>query len=70
MNEIESYRLIQDGQPVAWVEGLSAVADITYYAAVCVQDGPVIIQKKVNGRWKLWTENKAAIAAALQETEQ
>jgi hypothetical protein len=54
----ESYRLIQDGQPVAWVEGRSAVADITHYAAVYAQDGPVIIQKKVNGRWKVWKENE------------
>jgi hypothetical protein len=56
MTQVESYRLIQDGQPVAWVQGRSA--DITHYAAVYAQDGPVIIQKKVNGRWKLWKENK------------
>ena len=54
----ESYRLLQDGQPVAWVEGRSAVADITHYAAVYAQDGPVIIQKKVNGRWKEWKEQE------------
>lgn len=54
----ESYRLIQDGQPVAWVEGRSAVADITHYAAVYAQDGPVIIQKKVNGRWKDWGRSR------------
>ena len=50
----ESYRLIQDGMPVAWADGHSAVAEITHYAAVYAQDGPVIIQKKVNGRWKKW----------------
>jgi hypothetical protein len=54
----ESYRLIQDGQPVAWGEGPNADAEIYHYAAVYVQDGPVTIQKKVNGRWKEWQENE------------
>lgn len=53
----DEFRLLQDGQPVAWVEGRSAVAEITHYAAVYAQDGPVTIQKKVNGRWKEWKEN-------------
>lgn len=52
----ESYRLIQDGQPVAWAEGDSAAKEIAHYAAVYRQDGPVIIQKKVNGRWKKWEQ--------------
>jgi hypothetical protein len=54
----ESYRLIQDGQPVAWAEGSKASAAIMHYAFVYAQDGPVTIQKKVNGRWKLWKENE------------
>jgi hypothetical protein len=54
----DSFRLIQDGQPVAWVEGSNAVAEILHYAAVYGQDGPVTIQKKVNGRWKDWDESK------------
>lgn len=53
----DEFRLLQNGQPVAWVEGRSAVAEITHYAAVYAQDGPVTIQKKVNGRWKEWKEN-------------
>ena len=52
----ENYRLIQDGQPVAWGEGPNADAEIYHYAAVYVQDGPVTIQKKVNGRWKEWSK--------------
>jgi hypothetical protein len=51
---IERFRLIQDGQPVVWVEGKSAVAEIEHYAAVYSQDGPVKIQKHHNGRWKEW----------------
>ena len=47
----DSFRLIQDGQPVAWAEGRNAFAEITHYAAVYGQDGPVTIQMKVNGRW-------------------
>ena len=50
----DRFRLLQDGQPVAWVEGRSSVADIIHYAAVYEQDGPVVIQKRVNGRWKEW----------------
>jgi hypothetical protein len=52
----ESYRLLQNGLPVAWVEGRNSVAEITHYAAVYAQDGPVVIQHKVNGRWKEWKE--------------
>jgi hypothetical protein len=50
----ESYRLIQDGQPVAWAEGPKADTEIMRYAYVYAQDGPLTIQKKVNGRWKDW----------------
>lgn len=50
----DQFRIIQDGQPVAWVDGKNAVAEITHYAAVYEQDGPVTIQKRHNGRWKEW----------------
>jgi hypothetical protein len=50
----ESYRLIQDGQPVAWAEGQNADTEIMRYAYAYAQDGPVIIQKKVKGHWKEW----------------
>jgi hypothetical protein len=50
----DEFRLIQDGMPVAWVDGRSAVAEITHYAAVYAQDGPVKIEKRVDGRWKKW----------------
>jgi hypothetical protein len=52
------YRLIQYGQPVAWADGPKADAEIAHYALVYAQDGPVIIQKKVNGRWKDWEQSK------------
>ena len=48
----ESFRLIQDGQPVAWAEGNNSLAEIAHYAAVYAQDGPVKVQKKAKGRWK------------------
>ena len=54
----DSFRLIQDGQPVAWAEGKDADTIIMQYGFVYAQDGPVTIQKKVNGRWKLWKENE------------
>jgi hypothetical protein len=50
--QTESYRLIQDGQPVAWAEGSKADVEIAHYAAVYGQDGPVKIQQNVKGRWK------------------
>jgi len=54
----ESYRLIQDGQPIAWAEGPKGDVEIIHYALVYAQDGPVTIERKVNGRWKLWRENE------------
>jgi len=48
----ERYRLIQDGQPVAWVEGDTARAEINHYAMVYGQDGPVMIQRLVGKKWK------------------
>jgi len=47
----ESYRLLQNGQPVAWAEGRNAAAEIMHYVDVYGQDGPVEAQQKVNGRW-------------------
>jgi hypothetical protein len=46
----ESYRLIQDGMPVAWTTNKQA---ILHYALVYGQDGPVEIQERVKGRWKM-----------------
>jgi hypothetical protein len=40
--------------PVAWAEGLEADAEIIHYAYLYAEDGPVIIQKKVNGHWEDW----------------
>lgn len=45
----ERYRIIQDGQPVAWAD---RACDIAHYALVYGQDGPVEIQARVNGRWR------------------
>lgn len=46
------YRLVQDGQPVAWAQGGErAYREIQYYAAVYSQDGPVTIERQRNGRW-------------------
>lgn len=71
----DRYRLIQDGQPVAWTEGSSAFAEISHYAAVYSQDGPVTIERRINGRWRplapvsegvTWTDaGKAAVRALL-----
>lgn len=55
----DSFRLIQDGIPVAWGEGPNALAAIQHYAAVYGQDGPVAIQMKVKGRWKIFRALKA-----------
>jgi hypothetical protein len=45
----DSYRLIQDGMPVAWTTNKQA---ILHYALVYGQDGPVEVQERVKGRWK------------------
>lgn len=47
------YRIKQDGIPVAWSEGPSALSEIRHYAAVYGQDGPVVIEQRVKGRWKI-----------------
>ncbi len=47
------YRLIQDGQPVAAVDGPDDQArrEIKHYAAVYSQDGPVHIQRRELDGW-------------------
>ncbi len=48
------YRLIQDGQPVAWADGPIAAAyrEINHYAVVYSQDGVVQVQMKTElGGW-------------------
>lgn len=49
---MERYRLIQGGIPVAWASGQTAWAEISHYALVYSQDGPVQIDERVRGRWK------------------
>jgi hypothetical protein len=44
------YRLIQDAMPLAWTTNKQA---ILHYALVYGQDGPVEVQERVNGRWKM-----------------
>ena len=46
---MSDYRLIQDGQPVAWA---NSEREIAHYAFVYGQDGPVKVQRKINSRWK------------------
>lgn len=53
----DRFRLIQDGIPVAWAEGSNALGEIKHYALVYSQDGPVRIEWRVNGRWRIFKEN-------------
>jgi hypothetical protein len=46
----DEYRLIQEGMPVAWANSLR---EIHHYAAVYSQDGPIKLQQRVKGRWKV-----------------
>lgn len=48
----ERYRLKQDGIPVAWSEGPGALRKIEHYALIYSQDGPVVIERHVEGRWR------------------
>jgi len=50
--KLRYFRLIQDGQPVVWAQGIGALAEITHYANVYSQESPVKIQERINGRWK------------------
>jgi hypothetical protein len=57
MGEVElkpdpRFRLIQDGQPVASAQGPSAFAEISHYAHVYGQDGPVRVEYHDGKRWK------------------
>lgn len=54
MSERIRFRLKQDGIPVAWAEGPSALAEIMHYATVYSQDGPVLIEQHRSGKWKAW----------------
>jgi hypothetical protein len=47
----ERYRIKQEGQPVAWAEGVRARAQILHYAAVYAQDGPIAIERHNGKRW-------------------
>ncbi len=49
---MERYRIKQDGMAVALVEGPNALREITHYALVYGQDGPVEIQQHRSGRWR------------------
>ena len=48
------YRLIQDGQPVASVDGPDddALREIHHYATVYSLDGPVHIQRREPNEWR------------------
>lgn len=48
------FRLIQDGIPVAWAEGPSALDEIKHYAFVYSQDGPVRVEQHRSGKWKVF----------------
>jgi hydroxymethylpyrimidine pyrophosphatase-like HAD family hydrolase len=48
------FRLIQDGVPVVWVTGNNLTNEVEHYADVLEQFAPVVVQHKVNGRWKEW----------------
>lgn len=50
----ERYRLIQDGIPVAWADGPTALDEIIHYARVYGQDGPVFVQRHAKGKWKTY----------------
>ena len=52
------YRLIQDGQPVAWADGptVAAYREIKHYEAVYSQDGPVQIEQKIAKAPDKWQE--------------
>jgi len=47
-SHITSYRIVQDGWPVAWA---TSMKEIQHYAVVYGQDGPVTIQQLKGRRW-------------------
>jgi len=48
-----NYRIIQNGYPVAWS---NSEREILHYAAVYSQDGPVILEQRTGGRWRILTQ--------------
>lgn len=54
------FRLLQDGMVVAVT---SSLAEIMHYALIYGQDWPVVIQARVDGRWR-------EVEQALRENEQ
>ena len=46
------FQIKQDGMVVAGACGPGSESHAMHYAAVYSQDGPVIVQEKVNGRWR------------------
>jgi len=59
MDDRIRFRIVQDGIPVAWTEGVRAQGEIMHYAAVYSKDGPVKIQKHERGKWRPWPDRKA-----------
>jgi hypothetical protein len=59
--ETDRFRLKQHGIPVAWTEGLTALAEIYHYAMVYSQDAPVMIEQRVKGRWRKWRDGPACV---------
>lgn len=51
----DRFRLKQDGIPVAWTDGPTAMFEIMHYAMVYRKDGPVLIEHHRNGKWKAFT---------------
>ena len=57
MEEAE-FRVMQDGLKVAAVSGPreECIIEVDRYAAMYSQDGPVLIEQKVRGRWCRYLE--------------
>ena len=51
-SERERFRLLQEGYPVAWTDGPTALNEISHYAAVYGRDAPVMIEQHVKGKWR------------------
>lgn len=64
MDERNRFRLKQGGIPVAWTEGKTALSEISHYAMVYSQDGPVIVEYYHKGKWRRWqTDNSRGLPA-------
>lgn len=60
----KSYRIVQDGMPVAGVDGAKDNTEIMHYAMQYVEDGPLTVEEKnpKTGRWKvIYDFNKGGI---------